>query len=390
MAKKFITKVEEKLIEDLLSEKLSSFRPSVSFKENTYNRLLKKMSPQKSWSFNFHRWISVGTASLAVFLCLGVTTGYAYFSPNVNSESNLYFLKKSVENVEYNLAFSEEDKIKTLVKFNEKRKEEIAVLAQEGIEDKIAIKEIEGNLNKSVLLLGKIKDPKVKEELLVLIQPTTTAAAKQSIEEVDDKDEDEKPVIVEEDPKKTPIWNLGIILPPQPTLNLSKDVLKLEVGDDGEEDESAEADGLGMGDGGDFGDDYEVDFGDALEQAAPAITPLQPIIEPLDWDVELEPVCRQTCKSGATQLCKGGTQTCGDFDKDGCTEWGKCMPVEEEEEDDKEDDGEIFFEPVIEPIKIDDPIIKPTPVVTPIKTPTVTPTPIKLTPIKITPFNFGF
>lgn len=383
MAKKFITKVEEKLIEDLLSEKLSSFRPSVSFKENTYNGLLKKMSPEKSWRFDFQRWISVGTASLGVFLCLGVTTGYAYFSPNVNSESNLYFLKKSVENVEYNLAFSEEEKIKTLVKFNEKRKEEIAVLAQEGIEDKIAIKEIEGNLNKSVLLLGKIKDPKVKEELLVLIQPTTTAAAKQPIEEVDDKDEDEKPVIVEEDPKKTPIWNLGIILPPQPTLNLSKDVLKLEVGDDSDEEASSDESVDEKYDAGDVEESAEVEF------APIYFNPLTPTFEPLDLDVELEEaVCRQVCKSGATQLCKGGAQTCGDFDKNGCTEWGKCLPVEEEEEDD--DDEKFFFDPVIEPIepiKIEDPVITP---IQPAIKPAPVVTPIKLTPIKITPLNLNF
>ncbi len=381
MAKKFITKVEEKLIQDLLSEKLSSFRPSVSFKENTYNGLLKKMSPEKSWSFSFPRWVSAGTATLVVFLSFGITTGYAYFSPNVNSESNLYFLKKSVENVEYNLAFSEEDKIKTLVKFNEKRKEEIAVLAQEGVEDRVAIKEIEGNLNKSVLLLGKIKDPKVKEELLVLIQPTTAAAAK-PIEEVEDKEEDEKPVIVEEDPKKTPIWNLGIILPPQPTLNLSKEVLKLEVGDDDQgDDEKYEVEDYESEDFGDYEESY-----DSVEFEPVYFNPVLPSIEPLDLE---EAVCRQVCKSGATQFCKGGTQTCGDFDKDGCTEWGKCMPVEEEDDD---DDEEIFFEPVIEPIEIEDlvitPIITPTPVINP--TPVVTPTPIKLTPIKITPFNFGF
>ncbi len=380
MAKKFITKVEEKLIEDLLSEKLSSFRPSVSFKENTYNGLLKKMSPEKSWKFDFQRWISVGTASLGMVLFLGVTTGYAYFSPNVNSESNLYFLKKSVENVEYNLAFSEEEKIKTLVKFNEKRKEEIAVLAQEGIEDKIAIKEIEGNLNKSVLLLGKIKDPKVKEELLVLIQPTTTAAAKQPIEEVDDKDEDEKPVIVEEDPKKTPIWNLGIILPPQPTLNLSKEVLKLEVGDDSDEEASSDESVDEKYDAGDVEESAEVEF------APIYFNPLTPTFEPLDLDVEVEEaVCRQVCKSGATQLCKGGVQTCGDFDKNGCTEWGKCLPVEEEEEDD--DDEKFFFDPVIEPIKIEDPVITP---IQPAIKPAPVVTPIKLTPIKITPLNLNF
>lgn len=378
MAKKFITKAEEKLIEDLLSQKLASYRPTVSFKEASYQRLLKRVGGGEIFAFNWKvfasisRWLSAGTATLVLVMSLGVTTGYAYFSPHVTSQSSLYFLKKSVEKVEYELAFSEEDKIKTLIKFNDRREEEIEILAKSGIEDKVAMKEIEQNLKESIVLLEKIEDVEIKKELYVLIEPPVAAAAKEETPVKDIEDEDDGDDSGDDDgtPTKYPIivdepveendeggagWNFGIILPPAPKMEISEDLFNYGdgVGGGEEAEDAAEAEDY------DYGDDA---FEYILEERAPLI-------------VEPQVICKSACKTGASQACDGkGVQYCGDFDKNGCDEWGKCMPLIEEEEDDDQEPDEFFFEPEeieieIEPIRL----IEPEPVITPVIKPVIKP-----------------
>ena len=298
------------LMTELLREKLDTFRPSVHAKEAIYNRLVKGGGKARAKHWYAEVWLILRRASLTAsvsfgVLLFGMTTGYAYFSPNVNSENPLFVLKKSVETVEYFLAFSNEDKIKKLVKFSRKREEEIDNLAGKGVKDVYAIKEIERNVAQANTSLEKVVDPKEKEFLYVMVngkevnvadfeEDLTEEPFDKDVEEIDDLEEEK------DAPVKLPI---GIVKPfvinelaPVPALE------KTPV-DTGGGFEKEFAPLLELGGGGDA--DYSL----------PLLTP----------KVEVQDSCFDLCETGEVQKCgDGGVQTCGNFDKDSCYEWSSC------------------------------------------------------------------
>lgn len=290
---------EMMLMEELLREKLDTFRPSVHAKEAIYTRLINRRVKTRAKHWYVEVFLILKRASMTAtvtfgVLIFGMTSSYAYFSPNVNSESSLYFLKRSVESVEYSLAFSEENKIEKLVKFTYKREKEIEVLAGKGIKDVYAIKQIEKNIAEANLLLEKVEDVEVKKDLFVKVNGEEVNVAdfeKELEEEVEEVEEEKKAV-----PIKLPV---GIVKP-----FVIKELAPMPALEEAAPEKSADSiqlyslpikDGMGGG--------YDT-------AAAPKVIP---------------DVCFDLCSSGEIQQCGDGTvKTCGNFDKDECYEWSVC------------------------------------------------------------------
>lgn len=279
-------------MEELLREKLNTFRPSVYAKESIYNRMVQKSqkkhkSQTKHWyteMFLILRRASMTASVTFGVLIFGMTTSYAYLSPNVNSESSLYFLKRSVESVEYSLAFSGEAKVEKLVKFTYRREKEIDVLANKGIKDTYGIGQVKRNIAEANVLLETIADEEVKQELYVKVngEEVDVSDFEQEIEEEFEVEMDDVvpiPVLYEEEYEEVEYEELVVpVIVPNP---VSEEEL------------------------------------------------VAPIIEVTEYEQEIiMDSCFDRCTNGDIQQCGGGaTKTCGDFDDNGCYEWGACKAL---------------------------------------------------------------
>lgn len=318
------THKEEELIQQLLSKKLRTYRPDVRRKEMIYQRVVEGRG-FGLWLRGLQRSFAALTMGV-LFLSFGLTTTFAYYSPQVNSESALYPLKLAVEDVEYSLTFQQEVKVEKLLKFNDKRKSEIAVLSEEGVEDVVGKKAIEENLVEAKVLVKEVENVKIKSNLLVLINKQ-----EESLKEGDTVIVEEEPEVPEEpvEEVKSPIDVLvdipaAIVLP-----GLSKE--KEEPAEAPAEEPAAPV----------FENSLKVESllkSDAIESEPEPVTKEEPVVEPLpkfdyqpvpiyipELEKSAEPVCKNQCKPDEEQKCADGlVQYCQDYNGDGCYEWGQC------------------------------------------------------------------
>lgn len=338
MSKNKKLKSDEELIQELLGAKLRSYRPDVVRKEQIYQRLIVgEMSKGAWWSWllGAGRRAVAGAAFAVLFVSVGFTTTYAYYSPQVNSESNLYPLKLAVEDLEYSVTFDQEAKVEKLLKFNDKRKLEIAALEQEGIEDFVAKAEIVNNLKVAKVLVADLEneelDLKIAAEEEAFLETATVIADEE--EPVEDAVED-VPVGDVKNPLDILVEIPAAIVKP-PVLNVGEEAeIQVEpyfVDDEGigggSEIYIIPDEGMG---GGGFGDSAP----SLLKEVEDVVEPVEvePVkLKPLDVDIvepvpEVKNICKDECLKGATQSCADGVkvQQCGNFDDDECLEWGIC------------------------------------------------------------------
>jgi len=165
---------DELLIQELLREQLDECVLTVSAKEAIYERISTKS--YQGFSFNLKDlWKGAKRASFSVaftfvIMAFGFTTVYSYQSSNVNENSALYFVKKSIESVEYMFTLSSESKIHKLIKFNRRRFDEIEILKDENDAVFVTVDSMYENLNDADELLKEIDDEDLKNDLEVLIQ----------------------------------------------------------------------------------------------------------------------------------------------------------------------------------------------------------------------------
>ncbi len=181
--KKQSLKAEKEIMKKALLKEFNKNKPNPIFRDILFTRLVNKYlhkqdkgKHEKGFFVLFFRSVFLGMRSFSFLLSLviltvsmGITTGYAYISPNVNRESNLYFLKRFVEEIEYDLTFSDEGKVKKNIKFAERRLEEVVVLADGGVVDKASLNEISANINEAIEIVDQIEDPVLEKEMENLI-----------------------------------------------------------------------------------------------------------------------------------------------------------------------------------------------------------------------------
>ncbi len=176
---------EKALIENLLEKKFDEQKPAPSFKLTLLQRLLDKFFLEESYYLslkkyfiNFYKnifsWIwkeiyilfnNLIRISLAFILIVVTTSTYAYKSPSVTHESNLFFIKKVIESIELASAYSDTEKAEKYLKFAERRREELEVLLEKDIVNSKTLEEIAQNTNKALVLAQNIQDEEKREEI---------------------------------------------------------------------------------------------------------------------------------------------------------------------------------------------------------------------------------
>ena len=183
MKKNRYSPAEKKLFEELLQKKFSAQKPDPVFKNLIFAKLVQEnFSPTTKNKFSLEQFINSllklytifkrasKLAFLSILLTLTATaTTFAYLSPTVTRQSNLYFLKQAVEKIELATTLSEEKKVEKFIKFSGKRIDEAKYLSEKGVIDQKTIQEIVENTNKAIENLQKIEDDQkriaVQEEL---------------------------------------------------------------------------------------------------------------------------------------------------------------------------------------------------------------------------------
>ncbi|MDD5055196.1 MAG: DUF4215 domain-containing protein [Candidatus Peribacteraceae bacterium] len=175
---------EQALIESLLKRKANSAEPRQEFRDELYGRLVRSYVHQQSanephagrGTFSLHAIFRFWAVTAVVLLSVagtGLTTAYAYVSPSVTRASNLYFLKRTVENLELLASSSPEQRSRLHLKLANRRLEEATVLTGQGTVDQETLEEIVSNTRQAEALASRVPDSRTQIALNTYIASET-------------------------------------------------------------------------------------------------------------------------------------------------------------------------------------------------------------------------
>jgi len=159
---------EQQQIEDALQKHLKKERIDPRFFSELRKNLLSQhvfVREHVSFFLKFNRFLKGWLRQfflLSGVLIFGMASTYAYISPEVNRENNLYFLKRTLEEIELGAAFSDEKKTEKFLKMADRRLEEVRTLSKKGIIDTKGIEEMRENTKKAEEIVAQISEKKRK------------------------------------------------------------------------------------------------------------------------------------------------------------------------------------------------------------------------------------
>ncbi len=123
------------LIAEILRERLEAVEPRAAFRHELYGRLVREAYLQRErHETNERRGAAAAlrdffllrrgwtmACCLVLLTASGITTGYAYTSPDVTRESNLYFLKRAVEQAKMLAAATDEEEARAYIDLSARR-----------------------------------------------------------------------------------------------------------------------------------------------------------------------------------------------------------------------------------------------------------------------------
>ena len=195
---------EEQLLEDLLAKRLSKQEPSAQFRDALFGKLVRehfaqpRLAPEPKHSFFegihflFRRVSAFSIACMCLMVGSGIATTFAYVSPDVHRESNLYFIKRFIERVELTVATSPEWRSRLHLKLAERRLQEAEVLSESGKLDTETINEV---VQETTLAHQEVERaaPEVQPVLHELVAEKSKKQRKQLVALVEEQRDDPPP-----------------------------------------------------------------------------------------------------------------------------------------------------------------------------------------------------
>lgn len=159
---------------------LPEAKPSPLFKVRLYFKLLRTINSQHVSFFLASRILFPAKALGAFFLIMLVTmssatTLYAYYNPNITSESPLYVVKTSIENIQKVAAFTPEQKVSVFSNLAQRRAKEAEIFAEKnGTVDTKLIEEIKLNNTEAFKHVKSIPDKNEQKKSKEIITSSST------------------------------------------------------------------------------------------------------------------------------------------------------------------------------------------------------------------------
>lgn len=168
---------DEELVSGLLRERLQHDDPTPEFHDSLYGQLMRQRVTKKGAAYlplskghGMFGWMS--SVAIACFILLtasGLTTTYAYVSPNVTRQSSLYTLKLIVERAELSLSSSPEEKARSLLKFSARRINELRTLSLNGELDTETLAAIVQYTEQALALADTVNDTTQQSDIRELV-----------------------------------------------------------------------------------------------------------------------------------------------------------------------------------------------------------------------------
>lgn len=177
-----LSAAEEKLITRLLREESASHHARPSFRRALLRKLqhefldssIHQHAPHRPSHFLlFYRFAAMATALIMFVTGTGLTTAYVYASPAVTRDSNLYFLKRTVERLQLLTSSDPEQRSRLYVRLADRRLEEAMFLTQNGEVDHVTLEEMVTNVEQAHALARTVTDPRLSAALDAFIARET-------------------------------------------------------------------------------------------------------------------------------------------------------------------------------------------------------------------------
>lgn len=167
---------EQKLMESLLAGKSKSFEARPAFQRELYGRIMRDFigkteqgnqyeRQRPSFSTLFFRFSAVAMIVIIVVTGTSLTTAYAYVSPSVTRASNLFILKRTIEQLQLLSSRDPEQRSRLYVKLADRRLEEAMFLTEQGDIDRVTLEEIVTNVEEAHALARTVSDSRLKAAL---------------------------------------------------------------------------------------------------------------------------------------------------------------------------------------------------------------------------------